>query len=276
MATDQGSKGLVPHKELDYKFLYYYLLSKMDFLRSLGHGTTFAELSATRLKSVPIPLPPLAEQRRIVAILDTAFEGVDTAIANAEQNLANARVLFDDVLNATYEEHGETWISTTLGAILDVRDGTHDSPKYVDAGIPFVTQKNIRANGLSFENVRFITKKDHDRFFKRSNVAKGDILISMIGANRGMTCIVDDERVFSIKNVGLVKHHSSMDMVYLLYYLQTRKASDYVEHASRGGAQPFIGLRKLREFPVVVATSEEQKVIVDKLDLIATLKRSLE
>ena len=150
---------------------------------------------------------------------------------------------------------------TSLSEVCEVKDGTHDSPRYVDDGIPFVTQKNIREDGLSFEKVRFISHDDHSKFYKRSNVARGDILISMIGANRGMACIVDDARVFSIKNVGLIKKSDNVDQGYLLAYLKSTRATAYVAEASRGGAQEFIGLTALRKFPIVLPPLVEQTIL---------------
>src|SRR5947207_6047509 len=70
MATNQGCKGLIPGDQLQYKFLYYYLKNSIDLLNSLGAGTTFNELSGTKLKDVTIAIPPVPEQQRIVGILD--------------------------------------------------------------------------------------------------------------------------------------------------------------------------------------------------------------
>jgi type I restriction enzyme S subunit len=180
-------------------------------------GATRKRISRKNLGDIEVPLRPLPEQKRIVAILDEAFEGISAAVANAEKNLANARELFESYLNSVFIQRGEGWEQKELGNICEVKDGTHDSPKYVAEGIPFVTQKNIREDGLSFSNTKFISKEDHDKFYKRSNVAHGDILISMIGANRGMACIVDDKRIFSIKNVGLVKKNGNVNGQFLLY-----------------------------------------------------------
>ncbi|MBK8071793.1 MAG: restriction endonuclease subunit S [Ramlibacter sp.] len=91
----QGCKGLVPRNRIDHKFLYYYLGSIVDLLNDLGTGAIFKELSGGKLKEVPVPVPSLPEQRRIVAILDDAFEGIAIAKANAEKNLRNARELAD-------------------------------------------------------------------------------------------------------------------------------------------------------------------------------------
>src|ERR1035437_3878077 len=70
MATNQGCKGLIPNSALDVNYLFNFLWISKDLLNELGSGTTFKELSGTRLKGVPIPLPPSPEQRRIVAKLD--------------------------------------------------------------------------------------------------------------------------------------------------------------------------------------------------------------
>lgn len=109
MATNQGCKGLIPSDKLDYKFLYYFLFANVDLLNALGTGTTFKELSGSKLKEVPIPLPPLPEQQRIVAILDQAFAAIAAAKANTEKNLQNVRELFETHLNNVFVNPGEGW-----------------------------------------------------------------------------------------------------------------------------------------------------------------------
>lgn len=194
-------------------------------------GTTRKRISRKSLGEIQIPLPPLPEQQRIVAILDEVFDAMARAKENAEKNLQNAREIFESYLQSVFLNHGDGWEEKRLGEVCEVKDGTHDSPGYVKSGIPFVTQKNISKNGLSFSNTKFITFSDHEKFYKRSNVYLRDILISMIGANRGMACIVDEEKLFSIKNVGLIKSNANINQNYLLYFLKTRIAQcPKVEH----------------------------------------------
>ena len=240
-----------------------------------GNGATVDTLTIKKLQSLQVKLPPIPEQQRIVAILDQAFADIEKARANAEKNLKNARELFDSYLQQVFSQRGEGWVEEVLGRVCDVRDGTHDSPKYVDEGIPFITQKNIRTDGLSFEKTKFISETDHMKFYKRSNVTHGDILISMIGVNRGMACVVDDHRIFSIKNVGLIKKALNINPLFLLFYLKSHTAKKYIESESRGGAQPFIGLTKLRAFPVLLASPEEQEEVVSKLTLIEARTENL-
>lgn len=276
MCTNQGCKGIIPHKGISSLYLYYYLLKSVELLNSLGTGTTFKELSGSKLATVEIPIPSLTEQQRIVTLLDEAFAAIDKAKANAEQNLKNAKELFESYLQKVFSEKGEGWEEKILKDITEVKDGTHDSPKYINQGLPFITQKNIRTDGLSFDNTKFISLIDHEKFYKRSNVTYGDILISMIGANRGMAVIVDDKRTFSIKNVGLIKENERINQYFLLYYLKSPLAIKYVMYMSNGGAQEFIGLTALRNFPIPFPPLTEQRTIVSKLDALSSETKRLE
>ncbi|OWY20781.1 restriction endonuclease subunit S, partial [Sphingobacteriales bacterium UPWRP_1] len=254
-------------EEVDCNFLHRYLVYEYvsgATEKMQSHSTGIRNLKFDEYKEIEIPLPPLPEQQRIVSILDECFSAIDKAKANAEQNLKNAKELFESYLQGVFENGN--WETEKLNEITEVKDGTHDSPKYIKEGIPFVTQKNIKPNGLSFDDTKFITETDHEKFYKRSNVTYGDILISMIGANRGMAAIVDDKRVFSIKNVGLIKSSESINMNYLLYYLKSSLAMKYVLYMSNGGAQEFVGLTALRSFPIPYPPLKDQQTIVRQLD----------
>lgn len=263
-----GVKILKPKDKIDSKYFYYFL-QNID-LGSLGYARHYR-----LLKEINVAYPKsLPEQQRIVSILDKAFAAIAKAKANAEQNLQNAKELFESYLQGVFE-NGD-WETKKLNEITEVKDGTHDSPKYIKEGIPFVTQKNIKPDGLSFDDTKFITDTDHEKFYKRSNVTYGDILISMIGANRGMAAIVDDKRVFSIKNVGLIKSSDKINMNYLLYFLKSSIAMKYVLYMSNGGAQEFVGLTALRSFPIPLPPLKQQQTIVRQLDALRAETQKLE
>lgn len=256
-------------------FLYYSLSNEyQNEIQKQVTGATRQRISRKNLGLVSVPIPPLPEQQRIVSILDEVFSDIERSRNAAEQNLKNAKELFESYLQGVFENGN--WETKKLNEITEVKDGTHDSPKYIKEGIPFVTQKNIKPEGLTFDDTKFITETDHEKFYKRSNVTFGDILISMIGANRGMAAIVDDKRVFSIKNVGLIKSSETINMNYLLYYLKSSMAMKYVLYMSNGGAQEFVGLTALRSFPIPYPSLKEQNEIVNKLDAISTETKRLE
>jgi type I restriction enzyme S subunit len=151
--------------------------------------------------------------------------------------------------------------------LFEVKDGTHDTPKYLNEGIPFITQKNIKEDGLNFNNVQYISIEDHDNYYQRSNVSKGDILISMIGHYRGMTAIVENDTVFSIKNVGLFKFNNKYQYNKFSYYFYNSKVGlNIILKKSKGGAQPFIGLTELRNWPIIVCSLEEQHLVVQEIE----------
>ena len=261
-------------KNLDLFFLKYYL-ENFDWAK-LTEGDVKVKgktLNKEKLKEVPITLPPLEEQKRIVKILDEKFAMLETVKANAKANLQNAKDLFQSQLTKAFSN--TTWEMQKLSEITEVKDGTHDSPSYYSEGIPFVTQKNITPSGFDLTNTKRISLQDHEKFYKRSNVEYGDIIIAMIGANRGMSCIVNTREVFSIKNVGLIKKSKKTNQEYLAYYLKSEVAQKYVSDASNGGAQEFIGLTSLRKFPIPLPPLSEQKLIVEQLDSLSEKTKAL-
>jgi type I restriction enzyme S subunit len=121
MATNQGCKSLIPKDGLDFSFLYYYLKANVEVLESLGTGTTFKELSGTQLKTVEIPMPPLDEQKRIVALLDAATARVAELTACYEQARTHANNLFTSASREAFESNPD-WPVKTIGDVCAVLD----------------------------------------------------------------------------------------------------------------------------------------------------------
>ena len=144
MATNQGCRGLIPKNNLDTKFLFYFLKSNIKLLNDLGTGTTFKELSRNALEKIKIPVPPIEEQKRIVEILDKAFEGIAQAEANTRRNLINARELFDSYLNQVFTKHDQNWTQEPLGKVCTLQRG-YDLPQRlrVEGKFPLVSSSGI-------------------------------------------------------------------------------------------------------------------------------------
>ena len=96
----------------------------------------------------------------------------------------------------------KNWVVKKLGEVYDVRDGTHDSPKYVKEGYALITSKNLKNDSLNYDNVNYITEQDYISINKRSKVDVGDVLFAMIGTI-GNPIVIKDEPDFAIKNVAL-------------------------------------------------------------------------
>ena len=159
----------------------------------------------------------------------------------------------------------DNWKWVRLSEIMDVRDGTHDSPKYVEDGIPLVTSKNISSGGLDFTNVNYISQDDANKINERSNVDTGDILFAMIGTI-GNPVIVEKDREFCIKNVALFKNFAKDKLDIRYVYWMLMREQYVMKKKAIGGLQPFISLKVFREYPVPLPPIAEQRRIADKLD----------
>lgn len=162
-----------------------------------------------------------------------------------------------------------------LNDICDVRDGTHDSPKYVTEGYPLVTSKNIIDGKIDITNVSYISEEDYEAINKRSNVDDGDILMPMIGTI-GRPVIVNKEFEFAIKNVALIKFYEDSKVMpsYIRYILDSNLFNRYVEKENRGGTQKFISLGNIRNFPIPVVSLDKQKEITLILNKISQIVKS--
>jgi type I restriction enzyme S subunit len=157
------------------------------------------------------------------------------------------------------------WGVKKLGEVYDVRDGTHDSPKYLASGFPLVTSKNLKNDNLVLDNVSYISELDYISINKRSKVDKGDILFAMIGTI-GNPVVVQDEPNFAIKNVALFKVPKEQDSHFLKYYLDTRSVIDKMITDAKGTTQKFVGLGYLRDFEISLPSLKEQQRIVSILE----------
>lgn len=167
------------------------------------------------------------------------------------------------------------WEWVRLGEFFDVRDGTHDTPKYVSKGFPLITSKNISNGKLDFSNIKYISAEDHKKIKQRSVVGRLDILFAMIGSI-GNPVIVDTNEEFSIKNVALFKYYS-IDLScpdYLLIFL--KNASGKIKQKSSGAVQSFVSLKFLRNYLFPIPPFAEQKRIVAKVDELMALCDELE
>jgi type I restriction enzyme S subunit len=273
--TENACK-LVLRNGTDRDFLYYFTKSA-DFAEQAGANTRTAaqpKLALERLKTIKLCVPPLPEQQRIVRILDEAFEDIATAKANTEKNLQNARALFESYLQSVFTRHGKGWVETTFGAAYDVRDGTHDSPKYHVAGYPLITSKNLKREGLSFDNVKLISQQDCKKINERSAVHKGDVLFAMIGTI-GNPTLVDVEPKFAIKNVALFKIPNDQSGSFLKHYLDSGWVISKMTKEAKGTTQKFVGLGYLRAFPINLPPLATQLEIVEELDELAEETRRL-
>jgi type I restriction enzyme S subunit len=167
------------------------------------------------------------------------------------------------------------WAWCRLQDAFDVRDGTHDSPKYHSSGYPLVTSKNLYTGKLDLTDVKLISEEDHQKISARSKVDRGDVLFAMIGSI-GNPAIVDTDIPFSIKNVALLKQYTpgKISSDFLLIYLLV--AAAVMREKSAGGVQSFVSLGSIRLHPFALPALSEQLRIVAKVGELMALCDRLE
>ena len=277
---------LVPKlDDIDIKYLYYAIQN----YKFTGTGTSIPQLTVPMLKQYAFPLPDKSLQVDIVCILDK----VSDLISLRKQQLSK----LDEMVKSRFIElFGDTilnpfgWEKDILGAVCDVRDGTHDSPQYYDTGYPLVTSKNVTGGKIDLTDCSLICEADFKRINERSKVDVGDIIMPMIGTV-GKPVIVDIEPVFAIKNVALIKFKTNSKVlnIYIRALLQSDYFDDAVSSKVRGGTQKFISLGDIRKLSVLVPpidlqnqfaafveqTDKSKLAVQQSLDKLETLKKAL-
>jgi restriction endonuclease S subunit/predicted GIY-YIG superfamily endonuclease len=147
----------------------------------------------------------------------------------------------------------EGWEVKEIQKLIDVKDGTHDSPKSKEIGYPLITSKNLKPSGLDYNEANLISKEDYDSINKRSKVETGDILFSMIG-NIGTIYKVEEKEIgFTVKNVAIFKSSQKNEFKNFIYmFLKSIDMDRYMKNVISGSIQKFIGLNSLRNTPVFI------------------------
>ena len=161
-----------------------------------------------------------------------------------------------------------SWEWVRLSDVMDVRDGTHDTPAYIPHGYPLITGKDFYNGYFDLSKTQYISECDYIEICKRSKVDIGDILFSMIGGNIGSQILISKDNYFemAIKNVALFKQFPSkcVDSKYLSLFLEARV--DHIKSIALGGAQSFVSLNLLRPYLFPLPPLAEQKRIVAKIE----------
>ncbi|MGL6114441.1 MAG: restriction endonuclease subunit S, partial [Cetobacterium sp.] len=278
--TFQKSVAIIkPNKDkVNSKYLYYVLSSKVNKLINLSGGSVQKNLLLKDLRKLEIDLPPLETQEKITSILSALDDKIEI---NNEMNKTleeMAQTLFKrwfidfDFPNENgepYKSSGGKMVDSELGEIpegweiekveniIEVKDGTHDSPKKSEAGYKLVTSKHLEKNKINFESANVISEEDYIKINKRSQVNQYDILISMIGTIGNLYLVMEEKINYVIKNIGLFKTSQNKEYYsYIYFYLKTELIENYIKSRLAGSTQQYISLGELRKIPIMIPNNE--------------------
>lgn len=276
-STNQAVCGILPNNVTVPEYLFYCFLSKKEELISQAVGGAQPNISQIKIKNTLIPLPSIEEQQSIVAKLDEAFEAIEKAKANAEQNLKNTKELFDSYLRVIFENKGKDWEEKTLGEISKEfgRGKSKHRPRNWDklygGDYPFIQTGDIRnCNHVITE----YTQTYSDIGLAQSKLWPAGTICITIAANIAETGVLTFDACFPDSVIGLVVNDKFADRDYVEYLLQSFKSR--LQALGKGSAQDNINLKtfenRLFPFPKV----SEQQSIVQKLDALSSETKKLE
>ena len=265
---------LRPHRTrlIDNWLIHFFFYSDLSEFVS---GLTVPKLNQGNLREIPIPLPPLAEQQRIVGLLDEAFEGLATAKANAEKNLQNARALFESHLQSVFTQRGPGWVENKLKSIT-TKIGSGATPRggeesYKAEGVSLIRSLNVHDLSFKYAKLAFLDDAQADEL-SNVEVQPRDVLLNITGASVARCAIVPDDVLPARVNqhVSIIRPVAEkLDADFLHYLLISKPYKDQLLKTGEegGSTRQAITKAQIQEFTVEYpATLKEQETIVAKLD----------
>ncbi len=277
-ALNQRVARITPKEgaQIDRRYLLRFLGSSLfsAYLQDASHGAAQANVSPNVIKEVPIPLPPLQEQQRIVAVLDEAFEGLARARAHAEANLQNARELFENSLEAELEAVGNSH-ETSLGEHIDLLAGfAFKSKGYTEdrSAMRLMRGDNIIPGAVRWEGAKYWPIEDcgaYEKFQLRAD----DVLIAMdrTWIKAGIKyAVLSDEDVPSllVQRVARLRCLPSLDTHFLAMLIGSKSFERYVLSIQTGTGVPHISPTQIRDFTFPLPDIETQAKIVERLSIV--------
>ena len=276
---------LTPKPELNPKYFFHLMTSSAykDFIGDLSDGANINNLRFDDLSRFPIPLPPLPEQHRIVAILDKAFDGIAKAKAAAEANLQNARAVFESHLQEVFTRRGDGWVETTIGAEIDLLAGfAFKSTEYTEAedGVRLLRGDNIVQGSLRWDDVKkwpLVEAGEYTRY----ELKAGDVVLAMdrpwiqAGLKRAQISTIDLPCLL-VQRTARLRAGASLDNKFLLCLISSQAFTHHILGVQTGSGVPHISSQQIKDFQFPKPPIKEQIRIAERLEVLGEQTQHLE
>jgi type I restriction enzyme S subunit len=250
------------------RFVYFYLRSPQArshlTSRAQGASSTMKKIGKKVVQDLPIPLPSLPEQRRIVGILDEAFEGIATGKANAERNLQNARAIFESHLQSVFTAHHSAREFRQLADVCEEITVGHVgsmATQYKEAGVPFLRSQNIRPFRVSLDNLVFIDESFH-RSLAKSTLRPGDVAIVRTGYPGTAAVIPESLPECNCSDLVIARPGNAVDAHYLALFFNSDHGKSLVAGRLVGAAQKHFNVTAAKQVAISLPSVPEQRRIV--------------
>jgi type I restriction enzyme S subunit len=259
---------------LSSAFLSRFLEGNFNYLQRTATGATIPHVSKDALNGLYIPVPPLTEQERIVKLLDEAEELRKLRAQADRRTAALIPSLFHDMFGDPISDPKGYKVARLEEVTTRITDGVHLKPNYTMTGIPFISVKNITTGQLTFDDCKFISAEDHQKFTKRCKAEYLDILYTKVGATYGRPALVDTKTEFSIYvSVCLIKPMKDViDPHFLEVALGTPAVKSQADRSIKGIGVPDLHLDQIQKFLLPLPPLSLQKEFAVRVSDIRALQ----
>ncbi len=272
-----GFMGMItPKSALLPRYLFHLMTSDAykDFIGKVSDGANINNLKFDDLRGFLVPLPSISEQQRIVSILDQVFEGIATAKANAENNLKNARQLFESHLNSVFSQRGEGWVEKSLGEVCRITSVLVDPRKDELLDLTHVGAGNIVSQEGALVNLK--TSREESLISGKFLFDDSMVLYSKIRPYLMKVVRPDFSGLCSADIYPLTPNLYEITRSYLFHLLLSKSFTDYAIQGSERAGMPKVNREHLFGFLVWLPTIQKQKELSEKLDQLHSETKHLE
>lgn len=267
--------ALATNKYIDSKYVYYFYFSNR-FQKDFHSQMTgiIGGVSMNKFKSLQIPIPPLPEQQRIVAILDKAFVAIAKAKTNAEQNLLNAKVLFESYLQNVFENKGDDWKEKKLDEVCEITSKLIDPKESQYQDLIHIGAGNIVSEKGTLIDLK--TAKEENLISGKFLFDESMVLYSKIRPYLMKIVKCDFKGLCSADIYPLVPFKDKMTQLFLYHLLSSHHFTEYAIEGSQRAGMPKVNRKHLFEYSFFLPPIKEQQQIVKKLNSLSAETKNLE
>ncbi len=271
-----------PSEKLLSEFLYYFL--NQETFRKKGESQMTGAVGHKRIpkefyEESQISIPPLEEQKQIVALLDKAFAAIDQAKTNIEKNIENAKELFQSKLNDIFSQQGDGWEEKTILELCDHKSQIVGGPfgsnlkvkDYKETGVPILRLQNIGKGYFIDKNIKYVDDQKAKELDYHSFVS-GDIALAKLGIPIGKTCIIPEKFKYGIVTADVVRirpNKENINYSFLKHFLNSQSAVQQLTDDITGATRPRVNMAEVRNLKLSVPSKEQQislNNIIDRLE----------
>lgn len=257
LTSNQQINAILPNENFITDYVFYSLNISIPRIKASASEQAVPMINKSAFETTLLALPPTLTEQTAIA---TALSDADSYIGSIEKLIAKKRFIKQGAMQELLKPK-EGWVVKKLGEIAEIKDGTHQTPKYVDAGIPFYSVENVTRN--EFVNTKYISQEEHSFLTKNFKIEKGDILMTRIGSIGDCKYVDWDVNASFYVSLALLKIRSGFSSAFICHYSKSHFFQKEIELNSLQSAIPKkINLGPISNIGLFIPKSETEQILI--------------